>query len=85
MQVPGLHCVIAVQPPGFPARFGYEELKMADTTVHKSSPLLIAVAWVIVVVPTAWGLTYTVQSALKIFTAGGTAVTAPPASVTSPK
>jgi hypothetical protein len=58
---------------------------MADTTVHKSLPILIAVAWLIVVVPTAWGLTYTVQSALKIFSKAGPAVTAPPAPVTSPK
>ncbi len=33
----------------------------------KSSPLLIAAAWAIVVLPTAWGLNYTVQNALKIF------------------
>ena len=39
---------------------------MADTAT-KSSPLLIAAAWAIVVLPTAWGLNYTVQSALKIF------------------
>jgi len=38
-----------------------------DVPVKKSSPLLIAVAWAIVVVPTAWGLDYTVQNALKIF------------------
>ncbi len=36
-------------------------------SVKKSSPLLIAAAWVIVVVPTLWGLNYTVQNALKIF------------------
>ncbi len=34
---------------------------------RKSSPVLIAAAWVIVVVPTLWGLNYTVQNALKIF------------------
>ena len=33
----------------------------------KSSPVLIAAAWVIVVLPTVWGLNYTVQNALKIF------------------
>lgn len=32
-----------------------------------SSPLLIAAAWAIVVLPTAWGLNYTVQNAIKIF------------------
>lgn len=40
---------------------------MEDTDVRKSSPLLIAAAWLVVVAPTAWGLTYTVKNALKIF------------------
>ena len=52
---------------------------MADTSIRKSSPLLIAVAWIVVIVPTTWGLTYTVQNALKIFTAGAAAAPAPPA------
>ena len=39
---------------------------MADTE-KKSSPLLIAVAWAVVIIPTAWGLNYTVQNAMKIF------------------
>jgi hypothetical protein len=34
----------------------------------KSSPAAVALAWIIVVVPAAWGLTFTVQNALKIFT-----------------
>ena len=38
---------------------------MAD--VRKSSPVLIAAAWLLVLVPTGWGLTYTVQNALKLF------------------
>jgi len=43
---------------------------MADSTsVKKSSPLLIAAAWIIVIIPTAWGLDYTVKNALKIFAA----------------
>ena len=33
----------------------------------KSSPILVAFAWAIVVAPTLWGLNYTVQNALKIF------------------
>ena len=41
---------------------------MADTTVKKSSPILIALAWAIVVIPTAWGFNYTLQNAMKIFT-----------------
>jgi hypothetical protein len=36
--------------------------------IKKSSPLLIAAAWALVVLPTAWGLNYTVQNALKLFT-----------------
>ena len=40
---------------------------MADT-VQKSSPVLIAAAWLLVLVPTGWGLTYTVQNAMKLFT-----------------
>ena len=51
---------------------------MADTSVRKSSPLLIAVAWIVVIVPTTWGLTYTVQNALKIFTAGAAAAPGAP-------
>jgi hypothetical protein len=43
----------------------------------KSSPVLIAAAWVIVVLPTLWGLNYTVQNALKIFTKPGTPASAP--------
>jgi hypothetical protein len=40
---------------------------MAELAAKKSSPLLIAAAWAIVVIPTAWGLNYTVKNALKIF------------------
>jgi hypothetical protein len=51
---------------------------MADSTnVKKSSPLLIAAAWLIVIIPTAWGLDYTVKNALKIFTKVAPAATAP--------
>jgi hypothetical protein len=51
---------------------------MADSTnVKKSSPLLIAAAWIIVIIPTAWGLDYTVKNALKIF-ASSTAAPAVP-------
>jgi hypothetical protein len=42
---------------------------MPDTDEKKSSPILIALAWAIVVIPTAWGFNYTVQNALKIFAA----------------
>jgi hypothetical protein len=40
---------------------------MADVSAKKSSPFLIAAAWAIVILPTIWGLDYTVQNALKIF------------------
>ena len=40
---------------------------MADD-VKKSSALLIAGAWLLVLLPTGWGLTYTVGNALKLFT-----------------
>ncbi len=42
---------------------------MPQENAKKSSPALIALAWLIVIAPTAWGLTFTVQNALKIFTA----------------
>lgn len=43
----------------------------------KSSPLLVAAAWLIVILPTAWGLNYTIQNALKIFAGPPPAKTAP--------
>jgi hypothetical protein len=45
--------------------------------IKKSSPVLIAFAWIIVIVPTAWGLNYTVQNAMKLFTAPTPAAAAP--------
>jgi hypothetical protein len=51
---------------------------MAESTnIKKSSPLLIAAAWLIVIIPTAWGLNYTVKNALKIFTTATPATAAP--------
>lgn len=41
----------------------------APDTVKKSSPILIAIAWIVVIIPTAWGFGHTVQSAMKLFTA----------------
>jgi len=46
-------------------------------TVKRSSPVLIGFAWAIVVLPTLWGLSYTVQNALKIFSKPPAAVSAP--------
>ncbi len=58
---------------------------MAEEIVKKSSPLLVAVAWLLVLGPTGWGLTYTVQNALKIFTAGAAPAPAPaPVQVNTP-
>ena len=55
-----------------------EQNLMAESiNVKKSSPLLIAAAWLIVLIPTAWGLDYTVKNALKIFTKATPAATAP--------
>ena len=52
---------------------------MADE-MKKSSPALIAAAWLLVLLPTGWGLTYTVQNALKLFRpAPAAAVTSVPA------
>ncbi len=48
-----------------------------NDTVKKSSPLMIAIAWIIVIIPTVWGLNYTVQNAMKLFTASTPAATAP--------
>lgn len=51
---------------------------MADTApVKKSSAALIAAAWLVVIVPAGWGLNYTVQNALKIFSKQPAAATAP--------
>ena len=50
----------------------------SDSTSRPSSPLLIAAAWAIVVLPTAWGLNYTVQNALKIFAKATPAAIATP-------
>jgi hypothetical protein len=51
---------------------------MADSLETKrSSPLLIAAAWIIVIIPTAWGLEYTVKNALKIFVTSTPAPTTP--------
>ncbi len=34
---------------------------------EKSQALLVVAAWLIVILPTAWGLSYTVKNALKLF------------------
>ena len=52
---------------------------MADLVVRKSSPALIAGAWILVVVPTLWGLNYTVRNAAKLFAPAPSAASSAPA------
>ena len=33
----------------------------------RSQALLVAITWLIVILPTAWGLSYTVKNAMKLF------------------
>ena len=42
---------------------------MPEPSSTKSSPLLLIAAWTVVILPTAWGLQHTIESALKLFTA----------------
>jgi hypothetical protein len=49
-----------------------------QTTTKTSSPVLIAAAWLIVLIPTAWGLNYTVRNAVKIFDRAPAATTTTP-------
>ena len=50
---------------------------MAATTVKKSSPVMIALAWAVVIIPLGWGFNYTLQNAFKLFTASAPAATIP--------
>ena len=52
--------------------------------VKKSSPALIAAAWLLVLVPAGWGLTYTVQNAMKLFTAAPAPAPVAPAPAPTP-
>lgn len=40
---------------------------MMRDAAKRSSPVALGLAWAIVVLPTLWGLTYTVENALKLF------------------
>ena len=44
-----------------------KENAMAEESVRRSSPLMIVLAWAIVVIPMAWGFSYTLANAMKIF------------------
>ncbi len=52
---------------------------MTETTAKPSSCLLIAAAWLIVLIPTGWGLNFTIRNAVKIFTPAPAAAPALPA------
>ena len=45
--------------------------------MKKSSPLLIALAWLVVILPAGWGLSYTLKNAAKLFAPAPSAL--PPA------
>jgi hypothetical protein len=47
-----------------------KENAMAEENGRRSSPLMIVLAWAIVVIPMAWGFSYTLANAMKIFTSG---------------
>ena len=38
------------------------------TTEQRSAPASLAATWLLVLLPTLWGLSYTVRNALKLFT-----------------
>lgn len=46
---------------------------MAETTTyestggHATSPVAIAVAWIVVIIPAAWGITQTLKQATQLF------------------
>ena len=44
---------------------------MNEVQGKKSSVLLIAAAWLLVAVPAGWGLSYTIQNAMKLFVTAG--------------
>lgn len=50
---------------------GTKEIRMSETGEKKSSPLAIAAAWLLVAIPAIWGLSFTIQNAMKLFVASG--------------
>ncbi len=55
---------------------------MTELAKQKSSPAALGLAWALVILPTLWGLTYTVENALKLFRNTAPAITAP--AITAP-
>jgi hypothetical protein len=47
---------------------------MTEQNEKRSSPLMIALAWAVVVIPTAWGFSHTLTSAMQIFTASSAGI-----------
>lgn len=37
------------------------------STQQRSTPVLLALSWLLVILPTLWGLSYTVRNAMKLF------------------
>ena len=52
---------------------------MSDPQQRKTSPLALAIAWIVVMIPLAWGVYQTAFKALPLF-AGSTARATPPSS-----
>ena len=50
---------------------------MVENTAKKSSPVMITLAWAVVIIPLGWGFNYTLQNAFKLFTASAPATTSP--------
>ena len=53
-------------------------VRETDGSTVKTSAVLIAAAWMVVILPAAWGLEHTVENALKIFAKPVSAGDAPP-------
>lgn len=50
---------------------------MMELAKQRSFPAALGLAWALVILPTLWGLTYTVENALKLFRNTAPAITAP--------
>lgn len=51
---------------------------MPEDKIKRSSSAALALAWGVVVLPALWGLTYTVENALKLFRNSAPAASASP-------
>ena len=55
-----------------------------NTQRAATNPLLLILAWTVVLLPTIWGVSYTIQNAMKIFTAPASTSAPAPASSSAP-